>query len=108
MEVTTSLGDNNTYREQGGQYYTAIVAFLMLLFNADVLLFLLFAADIWKLLSLTQGIMKLFLKSTVLLGNKNIDKERGSKYYETMFVFFLLLFAAAVQERVLNFYSSHI
>ena len=73
-----------------------MVVLLLLLFNAAVFMFLLFASDIWKLLLLMQGLEKLFLKVTVLLGNKNIDKERGSKYDTKMVMLLMLLFSATV------------
>ena len=85
------MGDKNTKKEQGGQYDTAMVASFLILFNAAVLLLLLFAATIYKFLLLMQGLAKLFLKVTLLLGYNNIKKERGDKDNMVMVLFLLLL-----------------
>ena len=63
--MTASLGNKNTKKEWGGQHDTEMVAFSLILFNAVILLLLLFAASTWKLLSLLQGLVQLFLKYIV-------------------------------------------
>ena len=47
----------------------------LLLFDDAVLLLLLFTDSIWLLLSLMQGMVKLSLKVTILLGDNNIGKK---------------------------------
>ena len=93
-----------------------MVGLLLIMFNDAVFMLLLFAASIWKLLSLTQGMVKLFSKVTISLGNNNIEKEWGGKYETDMVglllilfddsVFLPLLFADAFQKFVLKLYSS--
>ena len=79
-EVIVLFGDDNIEKEQGGQYYMTIVSLLLILFDDYVFIFLLFAAAVCKLSPLTQGLVKIFLVLTMLLGNNNSDNERGGKY----------------------------
>ena len=85
-----------------------MVTLLLILFGAAVFLVLLYAGFIQRLLSLTQGLVKIFSKVTALLGDNKIKNERGSKYYMEIVplllllldagFFLLLLFDASVQE----------
>ena len=74
--MTTSSGHTKINNERGGKYDTEMVV-LSLLFDDAVLLMLLFTAAVWKLLSLPQGLVKLFSKLTVSLVDNNIEKECG-------------------------------
>ena len=74
VEVTVSLGNKNVEKERGGQYYTAMVALFLTLFDAVVSVLLLFDAVVWKLSLLMQGLVKLFSKLTASSGNKNTKK----------------------------------
>ena len=71
-----------------------------------VLLLVFFDAAVSKLLSLTQGPVKIVLKLTALSGGNNIEKEWGGKDDMIIVPLILLLFDSSVQERVLIFYSS--
>ena len=73
-----------------------MVLLFLILFDADVLLLLIFSNKLCKLFLLTQGLVKSFLTVTALLGNKNIEKEWGGKYYTAMVLFWLLIFDADV------------
>ena len=95
-EVTTSSGDNNIEKKWGGKYDTVMVPLLLILFYAAVLVLLIFSDTVCKLLSLTQGLVKIFSKVTALLGNNKIKNERGSKYDTSMLLFLLLLDASVL------------
>ena len=47
--MTTSSGDNNVEKERGGQYERAMVALLLLIFDAYIFLLIMFAAAVNKL-----------------------------------------------------------
>ena len=72
MEVTVSLGDNNTEKERSSKDYMKMVGLLLLLLDYSVLMLIMFSTAVWKLLSLTQGIVKLFLKMIAPLEDYNI------------------------------------
>ena len=67
-----SLGDNNTEKERSSKDYMKMVGLLLLLLDYSVLMLIMFATAVWKLLSLTQGIVKLFLKMIAPLEDYNI------------------------------------
>ena len=85
---------------------------MLLLSDAAIFMMLIFTCAIWKFYSLNQGMVKLFSKVTVSSVN-NIEKERVGKNDTAMVpllpllfgvsVLMLIMFAAAVQEWVLNF-----
>ena len=90
--MTASSGNNNIKNKQGEKYDTEMVQFFLLLFHDTVLMLLLFADAVSKLSSLTQGLVNIFSKVTVMLGDSKIKNEWGSKYYIAMVPLFMLLF----------------